>query len=233
MGKSEQKVLLDKGLVIDNRVVLGFLWEDTLIRQYQNYNTRIFGYWYFKDENWLNSMFDFRLKCYATNKNLSDSFVYRVDLSDLKDVKNYDCISETIINKYIMKINIITNKSYQLLSRKEFISKIKQCLSKPDYDIYYRNMLLYAFETFYTYVNRPSECEQLRKKISKLLGSIPEYGIYVEKEWFGNKYAYVTEEDVTRGQDKIMKYEREAEDIYEELYEEFNRYLWASCKRYD
>lgn len=34
MGKSEQKVLLDKGLVIDNRVVLGFLWEDTLIRQY-------------------------------------------------------------------------------------------------------------------------------------------------------------------------------------------------------
>lgn len=144
-------------------------------------------------------MFDFRLKCYATNKNLSDSFVYRVDLSDLKDVKNYDCISETIINKYIMKINIITNKSYQLLSRKEFISKIKQCLSKPDYDIYYRNMLLYAFETFYTYVNRPSECEQLRKKISKLLGSIPEYGIYAEKEWFGNKYAYVTEEDVTRG----------------------------------
>ena len=94
-------------------------------------------------------------------------------------------------------------------------------------------MLLYAFETFYTYVNRPSECEQLRKKISKLLGSIPEYGIYAEKEWFGNKYAYVTEEDVTRGQDKIMKYEREAEDIYEELYEEFNRYLWASCKRYD
>ena len=73
--------------------------------------------------------------------NIGLDFVVHVrnekELSDLKDVKNYDCISETIINKYIMKINII--KSYQLLSRKEFISKIKQCLSKPAYDIYYRN----------------------------------------------------------------------------------------------
>lgn len=213
---------LDKGYVYGSHVVLGNIIKDNLLQEILDYDTRLFGYWYFNDIKWLDMVLNSPLIWFSTDKKLSPTAeIRKVSLNGLSKCKNYGQLNIDTINRYLLKMGMLKGKSCYFYSREETKKIIDNIIRGKEYTNYYGELLRGSLIDFQAAL--PHRKKDIEKNLDmSRMSDNGQYGIYANKVKIDYGYYYVS--DGISGDTYI----KEAKDINEE----FARYLKVACSRF-
>ena len=130
---------VDKGQVYEDYVILGWHIREG-IYNFLRENKRILGYSYFKEALLLDKFYkelyegkNSLLKVYSANKDLQDTnIIYLNNTIDPSNIKMTGTMESTLLDKYIKKVGLLMNRTYNLYSKEEIKEEVERYINSRD-----------------------------------------------------------------------------------------------------